>query len=158
MPGEQPQKDVMAQGREGIVADGSRTGPLRLSRRQVMGQISVVTAAGAVAWAVPEILTARPAAGAALSSPLGDGVSIGGSTDRLATNGPEAATATVHASPAAATADPLAFTGLNVQRDAEVGAALVAGGWAMQHWASREAKPAGTAPSGSQQAGAAASD
>jgi hypothetical protein len=32
---------------------------------------------------------------------------------------------------------PLAYSGLNIERDALVGAALIAGGWAMQHWASR---------------------
>jgi len=32
---------------------------------------------------------------------------------------------------------PLAYSGLNIERDAEVGAALIAGGWAMHHWASR---------------------
>jgi len=32
---------------------------------------------------------------------------------------------------------PLAYSGLNIQRDAEIGAALIAGGWAMHHWASR---------------------
>ena len=36
----------------------------------------------------------------------------------------------------------LAFTGLNIKRDAEIGAALVAGGWAMHHWASRQPKAA----------------
>jgi hypothetical protein len=46
----------------------------------------------------------------------------------------------------------LAFTGLNIQRDAEVGAALVAGGWAMQHWASRAPKPVGTGSSEAHQA------
>ena len=45
--------------------------------------MSAVAAAGAVAWAVPEILTAKPAAGATLSSPIGDGVSTSGSTDTL---------------------------------------------------------------------------
>jgi hypothetical protein len=34
----------------------------------------------------------------------------------------------------------LAFTGLNLQRDAEISAALIAGGWAMQYWASRTEK------------------
>ncbi len=34
------------------------------------------------------------------------------------------------------------MTGLNIQRDAEIGAALIAGGWAMHHWASRAPKPA----------------
>jgi hypothetical protein len=32
----------------------------------------------------------------------------------------------------------LAHTGLDLERDAEIGAALVAGGWAMQFWANRE--------------------
>jgi hypothetical protein len=36
----------------------------------------------------------------------------------------------------------LAFTGIDLQRDAEIGAALVAGGWAMHHWASRRPKAA----------------
>ena len=112
-----------------------------------MGQLSVVAAAGAAAWVVPEILTAKPAAGATLSSPVGAGVSSTGSSDALATNGPDDVTTAVHATPAAEAANPLAFTGLNIQRDAEVGAALVAGGWAMQHWASRAPKPAGTGPS-----------
>ena len=67
-------------------------------------------------------------------------------------------TTAVHTTPAAETANPLAFTGLNIQRDAEVGAALVAGGWAMQHWASRAPKPVGTGPSGAHQADGAAGD
>jgi hypothetical protein len=99
--------------------------------------MSAVAAAGAVAWAVPEILTAKPAAGATLSSPIGVGAATSGSTDTLGTNGPDGV-----ATGAAGTPASLAFTGLNIQRDAEVGAALVAGGWAMQHWASRTPKPA----------------
>ncbi len=63
-------------------------------------------------------------------------------------NGPDGVTTAVHSTPAAHAASPLAFTGLNIQRDAEVGAALVAGGWAMQHWASRSPKPAASGPSG----------
>ena len=31
----------------------------------------------------------------------------------------------------------LAYSGLNIERDAEVGAALIAGGWAVHYWASR---------------------
>jgi hypothetical protein len=31
----------------------------------------------------------------------------------------------------------LAFTGLDLRRDAEIGAAMIAGGCAMQHWATR---------------------
>jgi hypothetical protein len=34
----------------------------------------------------------------------------------------------------------LAFTGVDIKRDAELGAALIAGGWAMSHWASRKPK------------------
>ena len=121
--------------------------------------MSAVAAAGAAAWAVPEILTAKPAAGATLSSPIGDGVSTSGSTGhaRRRTD-PTAWTTAVHSTPAAETASPLAFTGLNIQRDAEVGAALVAGGWAMQHWASRVPKPVGPGPSGAPQADGAAGD
>jgi hypothetical protein len=121
-----------------------------------MGHLSVAAAAGAVAWAVPEILTAKPAGGATLSNPVGDGGSVGVSTsgfpDLSGTNGPDGVTTAVHATPGADAANSLAFTGLNIQRDAEVGAALVAGGWAMQHWASRAPKPAGTGPSDAHQA------
>jgi hypothetical protein len=150
MHSEQPQRDVTSQGDEGI---SGGTGPPRLSRRQAMGHMSAVAAAGAVAWAVPEILTAKPAAGATLSSPVGVGAATGGSTDALGTNGPDGV-----ATGAAGTPASLAFTGLNIQRDAEVGAALVAGGWAMQHWASRAPKTVVTRPSGAQQADGAGSD
>src|SRR5271156_736380 len=142
MHSEQPQRDVTSQRDDGISGDGGRTGPPRLSRRQAMGHMSAVAAAGAVAWAVPEILTAKPAAGATLSSPVGVGAATSGSTDTVGTNGPDGvATAT------AETPSPLAFTGLDIARDAEVGAALVAGGWAMQHWASRAPKALGSGPS-----------
>jgi hypothetical protein len=81
-----------------------------------------------------------------VSNPLGDGASVGtstsGSTDTVGTNGPDGV-----ATAAADTPTSPAFTGLNIQRDAEVGAALVAGGWAMQHWASRAPKPVGIGPS-----------
>jgi hypothetical protein len=114
-----------------------------------MGRMSAVAAAGAVAWVAPEILTAKPAAGATLSSPAGVGTSLAGSTvDPVGTNGPGAVATSVHPSAAVDAPNSLAFTGLNMQRDIEVGAALVAGGWAMQHWASRGPKPAGTGPSG----------
>jgi hypothetical protein len=150
MHDERPQTDVprdaTAQEGEGITAEGGVAGPHRLSRREVMGRMSVVAAAGAVAWAAPEILTAKPAAGATLSGPVGLAASTSVSSDALASDGPDGVTTAVHTTPAAATANPLAFTGLNIQRDAEVGAALVAGGWAMQHWASRAPKAAGTCP------------
>jgi hypothetical protein len=47
---------------------------------------------------------------------------------------PNAGKPTVTTNPPAET---LAFTGLNLQRDAEIGAALIAGGWAMKYWSSR---------------------
>jgi hypothetical protein len=118
-----------------------------------MGHISAVAAAGAAAWAVPEILTAKPAAGATLSSPIGVGAATSGSADTAGTNGPDGV-----ATAAAETPSPLAFTGLNIARDAEVGAALVAGGWAMQHWASRAPKAAGSGPSRAPQADGAGND
>ena len=152
----------MAQRDEGISEDGGPTGPPRFSRRQAMGHMSAAAAAGAADWAVPEVLIAKPAAGATLSNPIGDGGSVGvstsGSPDPFGTNGPDGVTTAVYATPAADTANSLAFTGLDIQRDAEVGAALVAGGWAMQHWASRAPKPAGIGPSDAHHADGAAGD
>jgi hypothetical protein len=162
MHNEQPQGNARAQG------DGM-TGRPRFSRRQAMGRMSAVATAGAVAWVVPEILTAKPAAGAALSgtsSPGGSAsvstsASVGGDPGTGAsvaasgtadTNGPEGVTTGANTSAAVDPPTSLAFTGLNIKRDAEVGAALVAGGWAMQHWASRRAKPAVAGPSDSPQA------
>jgi hypothetical protein len=171
MHSEEPQRDVMAQGDEATAATGEgdgRTGRPRLSRRQAMGRMSAVATAGAVAWVVPEILTAKPAAGAALSNAVGGGGGGGGSagvstsastggtgasvgaSGTVGTNGPQGVTTAADTTAASPTS--LAFTGLNIQRDAEVGAALVAGGWAMQHWASRTPKPAVAGPSGAHQA------
>jgi hypothetical protein len=107
----------------------------RLSRRQAIGRMSVVATAGAAAWVVPEILTATAAGGATLSAPA---VVTGASTLDAPTEAPES---TPSATPSGSPASTLAFTGLNIQRDAEVGAALVAGGWAMHHWASRTSTP-----------------
>jgi hypothetical protein len=132
-----------------------------------MGRMSAVATAGAVAWVVPEILTAKPAAGAALSGTGGTG-SVGASGDvstsastgdpgtgasvgangSLAANGPDGAVTAADTTTAAHPSGTLAFTGLNIERDATVGAALVAGGWAMQHWASRAHKPAVAGPGG----------
>ena len=169
MHSEEPQRDVMAQG-DGATAEtpagDARTGRPRLSRRQAMGRMSAVATAGAVAWVVPEILTAKPAAGAALSNAVGGGggasagvstsASTGGTgasvgaSGTVGTEGPDDATTAADTTGGAPTS--LAFTGLNIQRDAEVGAALVAGGWAMQHWASRTPKPAVAGRSGAHQA------
>jgi hypothetical protein len=162
---EQRQPDVMAQG----TSDG-RTGRNPMSRRQAMGRMSAVATAGAVAWVVPEILTAKPAAGAALSCPPGtsDPSSVGasggvttsastgdpstgasvGASGSLDANGPDGVATAADTTTAAHPSGSLAFTGLNIQRDASVGAALVAGGWAMQHWASRAHKRAAAGPPG----------
>src|SRR6202034_1441333 len=97
----------------------------------------------------------KPAAGAALSSGVTTGNSGGGSTGSVSTsagttagdsgtggtstgstNGAEGVTTAATTSP-----NSLAFTGLDIVRDAEIGAALIAGGWAMRHWASRLPKP-----------------
>ena len=107
----------------------------RLSRRQAIGRMSVVATAGAAAWVVPEILTAKAAGGATLSAP---GVLTGASVSDGALATPASDPATT---PSGTPASTLAFTGLNIQRDAEVGAALIAGGWAMHHWASRMSTP-----------------
>jgi hypothetical protein len=132
--------------------------------------MSAVATAGAAAWVVPEIMTAKPAAGASLSLARGgggggggDGGDTAGQTPPLpppgppspdgptapASDGPTASLATgTSLSPAntsGAAAIPsgsLAFTGVDLQRDAEIGAALIAGGWAMHYWASRRTKAA----------------
>ncbi len=133
--------------------------------------MSLVATAGAAAWVVPEILTAKPAAGAALSgtgTPPGSGGTTGsggsppgqsggsppgqsGVTTAAATQppGPTSGVSTAPATQAsgptsgvstAAATQPsgqLAYSGLDIERDALVGGALLAGGWAMHHWASR---------------------
>jgi hypothetical protein len=105
--------------------------------------MSVVATAGAAAWVVPEILTARPAGGATLSAPA---VVTGASASDGVLTPPPPTPATPAASHASSGGPSLAFTGLNIQRDAEVGAALLAGGWAMHHWASRWSTPAAEGP------------
>jgi hypothetical protein len=135
--------------------------------------MSALATAGAAAWVVPEILTAKPAAGANTMSgppgpalpPPGGTIGSGGTTVApTQPSGPTSVVATAGATQpsgptsgvttaaptqqsgptsgvttAAATqpSGPLAYSGLNIERDAVVGAALIAGGWAMQHWASR---------------------
>ncbi len=132
-----------------------RTARPRLSRRQAIGRMSAVATAGAAAWVVPEILTAKPASGASLSASVGNsgiGASVGVSTSAGSTGGAGGGTgdpdigasttgtgsgSTGAGTGASTSPNSLAFTGLDITRDAEVGAAMVAGGWAMQHWASR---------------------
>ena len=65
MAGERRREDVAAS--ESTQAAADRPEAPRMSRRQAIGRMSAVAAAGAAAWVVPEILTAKPAAGAALS-------------------------------------------------------------------------------------------
>jgi hypothetical protein len=100
---------------------------------------------------VPEILTAKPAAGATMSGTNTTGGGGGGTTKPVTTpastgsTGTNGTSGTSGATPATLTSSTapagsggaLAMTGINIQRDAEIGAALVAGGWAMHHWASR---------------------
>ena len=50
------------------VVGGRTRDDTRLSRRQAIGRMSVIATAGAAAWVVPEILTAKPAGGATLST------------------------------------------------------------------------------------------
>ena len=155
MHNEQPQMDLAA---SSSAADDGSAGPPRISRRQAMGRMSAVATAGAAAWVVPEILMAKPAAGATMSGNPNPGGSTGVSTSP-STGGSPGASGSAGASGAVGTngasgsggvttaADTgpsglLANTGVDIQRDAAVGAALIAGGWAMQRWASRAAKPA----------------
>lgn len=124
--------------------------------------MSAFAGAGAAAWVVPEILTAKPAAGATMSGTHGGG---GGGTTNPVTNpsqagGTGSGTGSTPATLTSATGGSgtpaaLASTGLNIQRDAEIGAALIAGGWAMHHWASRAPKPAAEGAGGAHEAGSA---
>jgi hypothetical protein len=124
-----------------------------LTRRQALGRMSAVATAGAAAWVAPQILTAKPAAGAALSaSPTppgssgstGSGPSGSGATSSPVTNADLATNTSGSGSTEPATlasedevGSTLASTGANLERDAAIGAALVAGGWALHRWASR---------------------
>lgn len=103
-----------------------------LTRRQAIGRLTALAGAGAAAWVVPEILTATPASGATLSGPV-TGVSTVGFAPVSTSKGPGGG------SGGGSGGTPLAFTGLNIERDAQIGAALIAGGWAMKYWASRTA-------------------
>jgi hypothetical protein len=109
----------------------------QLSRRQAIGRLSAIATAGAAAWVVPEILTAKPAGGATLSVVTNPATA---SVPVVDGDGPEKVSGGSSPSPATA----LAYTGLNIQRDTEIGAALIAGGWALHHWASRTPTPTPT--------------
>jgi hypothetical protein len=138
MKSEETHEDASASRVAGALSDGT------LSRRQAIGRMSAFATAGAAAWVVPEILTARSAGGATLSGPAllrGGSTALATTTDGPSTDpGADPSTAP-GGDPAAIPSSSLAYTGLNIQRDAEIGAALVAGGWAMHHWASRTPTP-----------------
>jgi hypothetical protein len=117
--------------------------------------MSVAASAGAAAWVVPEILTAKPAAGATLSGNHGTtgGSSSSPATSPSSTTGGTGTVTGGTSSPSTSPGSTLAFTGIDIQRDAEIGAALIAGGWAMHHWASRTPKPAMDALTDAHEAG-----
>ena len=136
-------------------APGDAPSGRTISRRQALGRMSVVATAGAVAWVVPEIMTAKPAAGASLSlAPDGGGdgppgvttppgtISGGAPSGGASSMGASSGDPTSGSATASIPSRSLAFTGIDIQRDAEIGAALIAGGWAMHHWASRTPKAA----------------
>jgi hypothetical protein len=111
--------------------------------------MSALATAGAAAWVVPEILTAKPVAGATMSMPRtgpissgSDGPTGSGVTTAAATTQSSGPTSGVTTAAATQPAGALASSGIDIQRDVEIGAALVAGGWAVQHWASRTPKSA----------------
>jgi hypothetical protein len=137
------------------VTPGEARSGKTFSRRQALGRMSVAAGAGAAAWVVPEILTAKPAAGATMS---GNHVPTGSSTNSAPATSPSTTGSSgsgTGGTPTAAATSPstLAFTGIDIKRDAEIGAALIAGGWAMHHWASRTPKPATEAVAEAHQAG-----
>jgi hypothetical protein len=113
--------------RGGSGAQGDQEGgssAARMTRRALLGGVSTGVAAGAAAWIAPEIFITKPAAGATLSFlPPATGLT----TPSAPTTGTSSGVLSA-----------LATTGLDLERDAELGAALVAGGWAMQRWASRQ--------------------
>lgn len=118
----------------------------RLSRRQALGRMSAVATAGAAAWVVPEILAAKPAA-AAMSSPKdpdndGDTDGKGGGPDHdggghgmMSSRPGSSAGGMAVVSPASM----FSPTRHGIVRDAELGGAMVAGGWVFHRWMSRGA-------------------
>jgi hypothetical protein len=143
MAGESRREDVVASAAMDAAAD--RPEAPRLSRRQAIGRMSAVASAGVAAWVVPEILTAKPAsAGAVLSGTTAEGTADLGALP--ATSGSTKSTSPKTTEPLVALGQALATTGLDLERDAAIGAALVAGGWAMHYWASRPDAAADGAP------------
>jgi hypothetical protein len=152
-----------SEGAEKFGGAGPSVGTNRLSRRQVMGRAGAVAGATAVAWVVPEILVARPGSAAGLSgNPGGNGdagVGASASASTPAGGASAGADASTSASTAGTAPDPdvhartdatggagvdgagdpsssgtRAATGLDMEHDGEIGAALMASGWALHHW------------------------
>lgn len=104
-----------------------------LSRRKALGMGAAVVPVAVAAWAIPEMVVGQWAGGAPLLS--GGPGELNGPVPPNAAPVPQHSTQTPQGA-----ANPLAFTGANLQQMTEAGAALVAGGWAVHHWASRVAK------------------
>ena len=151
---------MSSEGRGQGQAEPARAAPTsapRMARRTALGHIAAGGSLGAAAWVTPQILTATPTAAAALSgSPGGGGTGpgTGGDTgDGGGTTPPPqvttAADTTPTTTPAPATASSttdgaaptntgaLAETGVDLQGHTEIGALMVAAGWAVHRWASR---------------------
>lgn len=121
-------------GLSGSGAQGDQEGGssgVRMTRRALLGGVSTGVAAGAAAWIAPEIFITKPAAGATLSV-------VPPATGGGVVTGPGSSLTSPTAGTSSGVLSALATTGLDLNRDAAVGAALVAGGWAMQRWASRQ--------------------
>lgn len=113
------------------------TGQRGISRRAVLGRISAGAAVGTTAWVIPQILTAKPAGGATMSGvPATLGLATSGAAAPPAPPAP-ATTGSTTAGGAPFTLSSLAQTGLDLERDAEIGATMIAVGWALHRWASR---------------------
>jgi hypothetical protein len=139
----------------------SHDAPAVMSRRQALGRFSKgAVAAGVAAWVTPEILLAMPTAAGALSAPPtspggggggsnppGSGSITGGGSGGAVTpvipgNTSSAASKAASPSTAAGSGGTLPFTGFDAERAAEIAGGLIAGGWALTRWASREPKVA----------------
>ncbi len=119
----------------------------------MLAKMSAGAAVGAAAWVAPQILTATPARGATLSGPPNtSGIVTSPLTSPAVTAAAPAGSTPDGTSSAPSTLASLAMTGLDLQRDAAIGATMVVGGWAMHRWSSRvppdaaEATPPGERP------------
>lgn len=106
-----------------------------LSRRKALGMGAAVVPVAVAAWAIPEMVVAEWAGGATLSGGPGE---LNGP---IPPNEAPIPAAVPHSTQTPqGTANPLAFTGANLQSMAELGGALAAGGWLAHHWATRQPK------------------